>query len=135
GSDPEYSPPGSLTLQFGVTRQNESHRRDLHVSATRPASSTTWSTLACFRNQLVASPACPAPTIATSTDSVLALIPARILVTRLLAAAGLKPRSKPQLPAGAANRYSTRSPSAGSTVTPPDSRNSTPRSSPPGSPD
>src|SRR5437763_15272780 len=103
GSGPLYPPPASLTLQFGVTRQNESHRRDLHVSATRPASSTTWSTLACLRNQLVASPACPAPMTATSTDSVLVLIPARILVR--------------QLPADAANPYSTRSPSAGSTVT------------------
>src|SRR2546423_3141181 len=71
GSGPLYSPPGSLTLQFGVTRQNESHRLDLHVSATRPASSTTWSTLACFRNQLVERPACPAPTIATSTRDVI----------------------------------------------------------------
>src|SRR2546423_8510150 len=124
GPGPLSPPRGSLPLQLGVTRQNESHRLDLHVSATRPASSTTWSTLACFRNQLVERPAWPAPMTATSTDSVLAFIPGRILVTQLLTTAGLKPRPMPHLPANAASRYSTRSPSAGSTVTPSDSRNS-----------
>jgi len=38
GSGPLYSPPGSWIDQFGVTRQNESHRRDRQVSALRPAS-------------------------------------------------------------------------------------------------
>src|SRR5713101_8401411 len=52
---------------LGVTRQNESQRRERQVSATRPDSSTTWSTLARVRCQLVASPACPPPMIATST--------------------------------------------------------------------
>src|SRR5437667_12340121 len=71
GLGPAYSAPGSLTLQLGVTRQNESQRRVRHVSATRPASSTTWSTLAWLRYQLVARPAWPAPTIATSTAEVI----------------------------------------------------------------
>src|SRR5450759_4043395 len=77
GSGPTYVAPGSRTLQLGVTRQKESQRRLRHVSATRPVSSTTWSTLAWVRYQLVASPACPAPMIATST---LPFIPATILV-------------------------------------------------------
>src|SRR2546429_1532883 len=68
-SGPAYSAPGNLTLQLGVTRQNESHRRERHVSATRLDSRTTCSTPACLRYQLVASPAWPAPMIATSTDS------------------------------------------------------------------
>src|SRR5207245_2541023 len=71
GSGPRYAAPGSLTVQLGVTRQKESQRRVRHVSATRPASRITCSTPACFRNQLVASPAWPAPMIATPTDSVI----------------------------------------------------------------
>src|SRR5260221_12795098 len=53
--------------QFGVIRRNESQRRERQVSAMRPASITTWSTPAFARCQLVARPAWPAPTIATST--------------------------------------------------------------------
>src|SRR4029077_1022341 len=59
--------PGSPMAQFGVIRRNESHLRERHVSATRPASITTWSTFACDRYQLVARPAWPAPMMATST--------------------------------------------------------------------
>src|SRR5450759_5120681 len=77
GSGPTYVAPGSRTLQLGVTRQKESQRRLRHVSATRPVSSTTWSTLAWVRYQLVAIPACPAPMIATST---LPFIPAAIVM-------------------------------------------------------
>src|ERR1700682_3086854 len=77
GSGPAYIAPGSLTLQLGVTRQNESQRRERQVSATRPASSTTWSTPACLRCQLAARPACPAALMAKST---LRSIPAEILI-------------------------------------------------------
>src|SRR3989442_4577566 len=85
GSGPAYSAPGSFTLQFGVTRQKESQRRVLHVSATRPASRTTWSTLAWVRYQLVARPAWPAPTIATSTPE--------LISAGMLARAKLRTRS------------------------------------------
>src|SRR6476660_2818243 len=59
--------PGSPTAQFGVMRRKESHRRERHVSATRPASRMTWSIFALVKCQLVARPAWPAPTTATST--------------------------------------------------------------------
>src|SRR3981081_4111138 len=115
GSGPAYVAPGSLTLQFGVTRQNESQRRVRQVSATRPASSTTWSLPDWLRGQLVARPACPPPTIATSTA---AFISAASLVRRSAATPG-----EPKVSAGVEDAgYSTRSPSAGSTFTPRDSR-------------
>src|SRR5260370_26435561 len=51
-----------------MTRQKLSHRVR-HVWPTRPRSSTTCSTSACASSWLSESPAWPAPTITTSTDS------------------------------------------------------------------
>src|SRR5215216_349210 len=68
GSSPSYHPPGSRTVQFGVTRQNESQRRR-HVSATRPRSSTTCASPRVDSSWLTASPAWPAPITTTSPPS------------------------------------------------------------------
>ena len=68
GSSPSYAPPGNRTVQFGVTRQNES-QRPRHVSATLPRSSTTCSTPRPDSSWLTASPAWPAPMTTTSLTS------------------------------------------------------------------
>ena len=43
-SAPVYDQPGSRVIQFGVSRRSESQRSLRQRSATRPRSSTTWST-------------------------------------------------------------------------------------------
>src|SRR5580765_168462 len=68
GSRPSYVPSGSWIAQLGVTRQKLS-QRSRQVWPICPRSSTTCSTLAFVSTQLVARPACPAPTIATGTCS------------------------------------------------------------------
>src|SRR5207237_4944738 len=65
GSSPAYAPPGSRTVQFGVTRQKVS-QRPRQVSPTRPRSRTTWSTPAADSSWLTERPACPAPITTTS---------------------------------------------------------------------
>src|ERR1700674_3044401 len=103
GSGASYSAPGSWTKRLGVTRQNESQRRERQVSATRPDSRTTWSNLACVRYQLVASPACPPPTIATLT---LRSIDGRNLnlETEAVFSPPRSPGRSPATPAGGATR-------------------------------
>src|SRR5207253_2685912 len=71
GSSPAYAPPGSRTVQFGVTRQNVS-QRPRQVSPTRPRSRTTWSTPAAESSWLTERPACPAP-MTTTPDSLTSL--------------------------------------------------------------
>ena len=68
GSSPSYSPPGSRTVQLGMTRQKLS-QRPRQVCATRPRSRTTCSTPAWLSSWLSESPACPPPTTTTSTTS------------------------------------------------------------------
>src|SRR5262245_53070498 len=70
GSSPRYPPPGSRTVQLGVTRQKLS-QRPRHACPTRPRSNTTWSTPARIRSLLSESPAWPAPITATSTTSLI----------------------------------------------------------------
>src|SRR6188472_4533828 len=68
GSSPSYALEGSWIDQFGVTRQKLSHR-SRQLWPIRPRSRMTWSIPALVSLQLVARPACPAPTIATGTCS------------------------------------------------------------------
>src|SRR5216683_5304641 len=70
GSSPRYRPPGSPTVQLGMTRQKLSHR-PRHVSPTRPRSRMMWSAPAAASSWLTESPACPAPTITVSTADVI----------------------------------------------------------------
>ena len=59
--------PGRRFIQVGVLKANESQRKVRQDSPMRPASSTTCVTPRCCRCQLATSPACPPPTITTST--------------------------------------------------------------------